>query len=497
MSRNRRDFLRRAFLGAGSLAGANAWAGQQDQNMPQGMEMPHMHMKTPHENKNQPASVKGKTSGPFLPVETPDIPQLPYTLDNGVKVFHLIPEIVKRAFLPGWTFDCWGFNGSVPGPTIQIEQGDRVRIIVDNHLPEPTSIHWHGFEIPLAMDGVPGVVQTPIPPGGRFIYEFTLHQEGTYFYHSHMAMQEMMGMLGMFIMHPKEPYHPPVDKDFGLMLQEWSILPNNKVPNSLSMEFNWLTINGRSGPDTTPLIVRLGDRVRIRFVNLGMDHHPMHLHGNTFCVTGTEGGRAPKSTWRPENTELVAVAQARDVEFDAKYPGDWLLHCHLPHHMMNHMASMVGPMAHSGQGMHAGMGMEEGMGMLQQGNALSEENGPSMGRGMGVGSDYEKRTTNMPMHQPSMGDMQHSMQHMQNEHEMGNPKLVPGFPQDMFMPMDQVVAKPETYGLRPTWSGGVQGMMTLVRVLEPALYNKIMELKAQASKGNGPTNAPTGPAHMK
>jgi len=157
-----------------------------------------------------------------------------------------------------------------------------------------------------------------------------------------------------------------VDKDFGLILQEWVILPNNHVPNTLSMEFNWLTLNCRSGPDTTPMIVRLGERVRIRMVNLGMDHHPMHLHGNTFYVTGTEAGRAPESTWRPENTVLVAVAQAKDIEFDAKYPGDWLLHCHLPHHMMNHMASMVGPMMEPGHGMPTGMGMEEGMGLLRQ-----------------------------------------------------------------------------------------------------------------------------------
>jgi manganese oxidase len=489
MSRNRRDFFRRALLGAGTLAGANAWARQQGQNMPQGMEMQHMHMNMPQVTRRQSTSPKDETGGPFLPVETPDVPKLPYKLENGVKVFHLIAEPVKREFLPGSTVDAWGFNGTVPGPTIEIVQGDRVRIMVDNHLPEPTSVHWHGFEIPIAMDGVPGVVQTPIPPGGRFIYEFTLHQEGTYFYHSHMAMQEMMGMIGLFVMHPKEPYHPRVDKDFGLILQEWAILPNNSVPNTLSMEFNWLTINGRSGPATTPLIVKLGERVRIRFVNLGMDHHPMHLHGNTFYVTGTEGGRAPQSTWRPENTVLVGVAQARDVEFDAKYPGDWMLHCHLPHHMMNHMVSMVGPVMEAGHGMHTGMGMEEGMGMLRQGSATSEENGPSLGRAIGIGADHEKPTTNMPLSAPDMQGvlgMTHEMQHMGHtkpgmQMESQNPQLAPGYPQDMFMPTDQLVTKPETFGLRKGWSGGVQGMMTLVRVLPPELYDKIVELQKRQS----------------
>lgn len=327
------------------------------------------------------------------------------------------------------------------------------------------------------MDGVPGISQDPIPPGGRFTYEFTLHQHGTFFYHSHMAMQEMMGMIGLFIMHPKEPYQPRVDKDFGLIFQEWAILPNNTVPNSLSMEFNWLTINGKAGPATTPLIVRLGDRVRLRMVNLGMDHHPIHLHGNTFYVTATEGGRVPEAAWTPANTVLLGVAQARDTEFEAKYPGDWMLHCHLPHHMMNQMVSMVGPMAHGGQGMHAGMGMEEGMGMLRQGHALAEENGPSMGRAIGLGAEFEKATTNLPLHQ------QHSMGHeMQRGVEHGKPQMVPGYPQDMFMPMDDEVAKPETYGLRPNWSGGMMGMMTLVRVLEPKLYDKIKALQARGAK---------------
>jgi hypothetical protein len=429
------------------------------------------------------------TRGASVPVETPDVPKLPWTMDNGVKVFQLVAEPVRREFVPGKMVDAWGFNGSVPGPTVEVNQGDRVRVVVDNHLPEATSMHWHGFEIPIEMDGVPGISQDPIPPGGRFVYEFTLHQKGTFFYHSHMAMQEMMGMIGLFVMHPKEPYTPRVDKDFGLILQEWAILPNNTVPNTLSMEFNWLTLNGKSGPATTPLIVKLGDRVRIRLVNLGMDHHPIHIHGNTFYVTGTEAGRASQATWRPENTVLVGVAQAREIEFEAKYPGDWMLHCHMPHHMMNQMASMVGPMMEAGHGIHAGMGMEEGMGMLRQGSALSEENGPSLGRAIGIGADYEKATTNMTLQpQTDVKDMGQDTQH--REHEMpgagksqSNPWLVPGYPQDMFMPMDRAVAKPETYGLRSGWTGGMMGMMTLVRVLPPEPYDRVTALAKQHPEG--------------
>ena len=481
MGKTRRDFFRNAFLGAGVLAGTSGMAAQQSHPTPpehMDMNMDHGAMKMGQKSPDMRAA----TGGAIVPVETPDVPKLPWTMENDLKVFHLVAEPVKREFVPGRLVDTWGYNGSVPGPTIEVTQGDRVRIIVENRLPEATSMHWHGFEIPIPMDGVPGISQDPIPPGGRFTYEFTLHQEGTFFYHSHMAMQEMMGMIGLFVMHPKQAYTPRVDKDFGLILQEWAILPNNSVPNTLSMEFNWLTMNGKAAPATTPLIVKLGDRVRIRVANLGMDHHPIHLHGNTFNVTGTEGGRAPQSTWRPENTVLVGVAQAREIEFEAKYPGDWMLHCHMPHHMMNQMASMVGPLAESGTGIRAGKGMGEGMGMLRQGSALSKENGPSLGRSIGIGADFEKATTNMQLQpQTDMKNMGHDMQQMGHEisgagKSQSDPWLVPGYPQDMFMPMDEMVVKPENYGLRKNWTGGMMGMMTLVRVLPPDLYDKVMAL---------------------
>jgi FtsP/CotA-like multicopper oxidase with cupredoxin domain len=279
-----------------------------------------------------------------VPVVTPDISDLPFTTDNGVKVFHLVAEPVKQVIIPGRTLDLWGFNGSAPGPTIQANEGDRIRIVFDNHLPEATGIHWHGLELPIEMDGVPGVGQELVMPGGRYVYEFTLHQNGTFFYHPHMAMQEMAGMLGGFVIHPKTPYTPAVDQDFLIALQEYSVLPNSSIPNSMSMEFNWLTFNGKSGPASTPLIIRVGERVRIRIINMGMDHHPIHLHGFTFWETGREGARQPETIWPRGNTTLVGVAQARDIEFIADRAGDWMFHCHLPHHMMNQMASNVGPM---------------------------------------------------------------------------------------------------------------------------------------------------------
>ncbi len=509
MSSNRRDFFTKlSSLSAGIFAGRGLLSAQQPKNSQGGMDqMEHMQQPSPKQPSKQVrvgsgVNTSGVATGPLL-VTTPDIADLPFTMENGVKVFHLIAEPVKQVIVPGRTFDLWGFNGSAPGPTIQASEGDRVRIVFDNHLPEPTGIHWHGLELPNEMDGVPGVGQKPVMPGERFVYEFPLHQDGTFFYHPHMAMQEMVGMLGGFIIHPKTPYTPAVDKDYLIALQEYAVLPNSTIPNSMSMEFNWLTFNGKAGPASTPLIIRHGERVRIRIINMGMDHHPIHLHGFTFWETGREGARQRESAWTRGNTTLVGVAQARDVEFVADRLGDWMLHCHLPHHMMNQMASTVGPMTRLGSGIQAGASMPDGMGMLRDGNATSENRGPSLGRGLGVGSSTDMPRTNGPLSQSeadkamaNMPGMDHSkmpgMDHS-NMPGMGNMKMpelpknanqVPLFPQDAFMEgpmmaMDKEVDKPETYGLPEGWSGFVGGMMTLVRVLPPEQYDKIIDLKAK------------------
>ncbi|MGH9159051.1 MAG: multicopper oxidase family protein [Vicinamibacteraceae bacterium] len=462
MDSRRRNFLRGLVTTTGVAAAARASAQHQYPPQPE---------RTASPTAEQPAPSRAG----LVPVETPDVPKMPWRLENGVKVFEIRAEHVRTEFLPGRIVDAWGFNGSVPGPTIEVNEGDRVRLIVENRLPELFSMHWHGLEIPVNMDGVPGISQKPIEPGGTFVYEFTLRQNGTFFYHSHMAMQEMMGMIGLFIIHPREPYRPRVDRDFGLIFQEWAILPNNTIPNTLAMEFNWLTINGKAGPATTPMLVKRGERVRIRMVNLGMDHHPIHLHGNTFYVTGTEGGRIHTPAREPGNTVLLGVAQARDVEFEATNPGDWMFHCHLPHHMMNQMASMVGPIMMShGQGLQP-QTMESGMGIVE-GRAFADENGAAFGRTLAVGAERERPTPNMPLA---------AMQHTSGAHAQpsGEGGLFPGFPQDMFMVMDEMFKdKPEVYGLSPGWTGGMMGMMTLVRVLEPALFDKIQALKADQAQ---------------
>lgn len=478
MAKSRRDFLRLGVASAAGLVATRAAAQHEGHTVAKPVPKP---IKAPAVRTTQ----KSAGAQPYVPVEVPDVPRLPWTWDGGVKVFHLTPEVVKTRFTPWKEANTWGYNGSTPGPTIEVVEGDRVRIVVENRLPEPTVMHWHGLEVPIEMDGVEGVTQDFIAPGATFNYEFTLHQNGTFFYHSHRPMQQMMGQIGLFVVHPKRPHEPRCDRDFGMILQEWALLPNNPTPNTLAMEFNWLTINGKSAPATTPMLVKRGERVRLRFVNLGMDHHPMHMHGHTWVVTGTEGGRIPRTLWRPGNTELVGVAQARDVEFVANNPGDWMIHCHLPHHMMNAMVSMVGPMTEPGGGVPTGHGMEEGMGMVVGQNALGDELGPSMGRTTGI--DSHQATSHMVGPQSDVGGQEgqgghggHGGHSAQGHAAVApNAREVPGYPQDMWMVMDQAVEKPETYGLRPTWTGAMMGMMTLIRVLEPAMYDKIQELKRQ------------------
>ncbi len=424
-----------------------------------------------------------------VPTITTEVGDLPHTLDGATKVFHLTAQVLQQRIALNKTIDVWGYNGSAPGPTIQVNQGDHVRVVFKNELPEPTSIHWHGFEDTIANDGMPGISQDPVRPGETFTYEFHIHQAGTFFYHSHMAMQEMAGMLGAFIMHPATPHHPHCDKDFILHLQEYAVLPNSTVPNTMNMEYNWLTLNGRSGPASTPLIVRQGDRVRIRIVNLGMDHHPMHLHGHTFYITGTEGGRIPETAWWPGNTVLVGVAQARDVEFVANNPGDWMLHCHLPHHMMNQMSSIVGSMTPR-RGMQAGLSMNTGMGMLAGGDNYA----PSLGRGMGFGSDAETATTNGPTSPHAMKNAMGGMDMSSDNSDIApNAASVPNFPQDAYMegPMmnmerHPMLHIPENHGLRPGWSQYMQGMMTFLRVLPPPQYDEVVAQMRAAMRPNDP-----------
>ena len=277
----------------------------------------------------------------YRPVVTPNGATLPYRVVDGVKVFHLIAEEVEHEFAPGLNATCWGYNGRVHGPTIEAVEGDRVRVYVTNRLPAPTTVHWHGIILPSGMDGVGGLSQRSIHPGETFVYEWTFVQHGTFMYHSHHdeMTQMALGLMGMVVVHPRRRRGPQPDRDYAIMLSEWSLPAGASRPDPNAMsDFNILTMNARCYPGTEPLLARRGERVRIRFGNLSaMDHHPIHLHGYAFRIIETDGGEIPASAQHPDTTVLVPTGSTRTVEFIADNPGDWAMHCHMTHHVMNQM----------------------------------------------------------------------------------------------------------------------------------------------------------------
>lgn len=327
---------RRQLLGAGAtLVASGAWAQTSNMGLPEA-----------------PIATDAKTQKPLVPQSGPDYNPvvtlngwtLPYRMNGNIKEFHLVAEPVERELAEGMIAYLWGYNGQSIGPTIEAVEGDRVRIFVTNKLPEHTTIHWHGMILPSGMDGVGGLSQKQIPPGKTFVYEFDLVKSGTFMYHPHAdeMVQMAMGMMGLFIVHPKDPALMRVDRDFCFLLNAYDIDPGTYMPRVMQMtDFNLWTWNSRVFPGIDPLVVNKGDRVRVRVGNLTMTNHPIHMHGYDFEVTGTDGGWVrPEARW-PEVSIDIPVGAMRAYEFDAKYPGDWAIHCHKSHHTMNAMGHDV------------------------------------------------------------------------------------------------------------------------------------------------------------
>jgi FtsP/CotA-like multicopper oxidase with cupredoxin domain len=316
-----------------------------------------------------PPPLTGKQMGT---IETLGIKPLGYTKDGNVKVFHLIAQPIEQWMTDGISqhelvvptlkqhygmqhhmttkqqLRAWGYNGTSPGPTIEATEGDTIRIILKNELPEPTSIHWHGIELPFAQDGAEGTKLTE--PGQTGTYEFTLHQSGAYLYHSefNISKQDAYGLSGMLIIHPKK-YDKKVDRHIAILLQEWALAPGNPNPNLVTMDFNWFTFNGRVAPSIPLINVKQGERVRIYLGNMSMDSHPIHIHGHVWHVVGTEGGPIQPSAQIPGSTVNVPPGSTRTVEFVGWNPGLWRFHCHKLHHVMNaHAEVPLGIMDHGG-----------------------------------------------------------------------------------------------------------------------------------------------------
>ena len=332
-------FNRRQLIGAGAagaaLVSSQAWGKTTNMGLPEAAQM---------DNASTLITPRPNLGPDYTPVVTLNGWTLPHRINGNVKEFHLVAEPVERELADGMTAHLWGYNGQSTGPTIEAVEGDRVRIYVTNRLPEHTTVHWHGLILPSGMDGVGGLSHPGIPPGKTYIYEFDLVKSGTFMYHPHAdeMVQMAMGMMGFFIVHPKDPTFMPVDRDFLIMLNAFDIDPGTYVPRIMTMaDFNLWTWNSRIFPDIDPLVVNRGDKVRVRVGNLTMTNHPIHMHGYDFKVTCTDGGWVPESAQWPEVSIDIPVGAMRAYEFVADHLADWAIHCHKSHHTMNAMGHDV------------------------------------------------------------------------------------------------------------------------------------------------------------
>jgi FtsP/CotA-like multicopper oxidase with cupredoxin domain len=268
---------------------------------------------------------------------------LPPRSEGGVKVFDLEASVIRWNILSYERVHAYAFNRQVPGPRIEVTEGDRLRINVRNKLPEPTTVHWHGLVLPNAMDGPADITQDPIEPGGSFTYEFTAQQAGTFFYHSHdhPDRQQGLGLYGALIIKPKNTGRDTryrYEHDVVIQLQEWLEREGYTYP-AMPMEGalpNFFTINGKAYPDTERIRMRVGERVRVRFVGSHNSFiHPMHIHGGPFEIVETDGNPVPEGARLLKDTINVGPGERWDVIWTARRPGKWLLHCHIPHHTTN------------------------------------------------------------------------------------------------------------------------------------------------------------------
>jgi FtsP/CotA-like multicopper oxidase with cupredoxin domain len=242
-------------------------------------------------------------------------------LVDGVKVFELTASVVQWEVVPGEFVEAYAYNGMVPGPLLRVTEGDTLRIVLKNELPEPTVIHIHGPALPNSQDGVPDVTQPVVQPGETFSYEFEVHPSGTFMYHTHhnSVVQESKGLYGVLQVDPKD-FKPTYDKEYFQVISELG---------------GFYVINGKSFPSTDPMEAKVGDRVRIHLINLGQMVHPMHSHGFATKVVATDGHPVPDAAQITKDTVSIGPGERYDLEFTADRPGAWIYHCHILSHVQN------------------------------------------------------------------------------------------------------------------------------------------------------------------
>ena len=261
-------------------------------------------------------------------------------IENGVKVFDIEASVIRWTILDGVEVDAYAFNRLVPGPRLQLVEGDRVRINFRNALPESTTVHWHGLIVPNEMDGPAEITQKPVPPGGSYRYEYTVQQSGTFFYHTHdhADRQQAFGLYGALLIEPRGSTEPRADLEYTIQLQEWlkrrwltypAMLMEGALPN-------FFTINGKAYPSTDVIRMKVGQTVKLRFIGTNNNFiHPMHVHGGPFEVVALDGVTLPPTARYLADTVNVGPGQRWDVIWKARRIGKWLVHCHIPHHTTN------------------------------------------------------------------------------------------------------------------------------------------------------------------
>lgn len=289
-----------------------------------------------------------------LPIELSAATEIKPT--GQVREYQLVAKRASWEIAPGKTVEAITYNGTVPGPTIRVTEGDTVRVTLKNELDQETTIHWHGLHVPNNMDGVPPFSQAPIKPGASFTYEFIASHAGTFMYHPHTNSVEQIdnGLYGLLIIDPQRPGGTTFDEEFTMLLGAWN-LPSGEVgaasrgqhemqdgqtmPGAdmagMSMNYNWFTINGKAFPAVPEWTVEQGDLVRVRIVNISNLAHPMHLHGQDFKVIAKDGEPLKPALQQTMNTLTVNAGETYDIAFIANNPGTWVFHCHELHHTEN------------------------------------------------------------------------------------------------------------------------------------------------------------------
>lgn len=274
-----------------------------------------------------------------------------------LREFHLTAMPAPWEIAPGLVVDGWTYNGQVPGPELQVREGDLVRIVLTNQLPVPTTIHWHGIDVPNAMDGVPGLTQEPVEPGESFVYEFPATNPGTRIYHSHQDVNAQMelGLYGALIVEHLDDPNGRFDRDYTILLDEKALdftpdvalgkasLRNTETGNGRggAFDFDLFLMNGKAGTEIPPIELAQGERVRLRLVNVGHLLHSMHTHGHSFKIIATDGNPVPPAGQWIKDTVTLGPGERYDIEFVGHNPGVWLFHCHMPNHGENGMMTTI------------------------------------------------------------------------------------------------------------------------------------------------------------